>query len=367
MATSGVAVTVRRPDRDRSLAGLLHGRQHRDPLDGARRDPRGRGRRARRRDAAARPHAAVRPSRLHARPRLHLFALAARNRSHRRPGSTRPGAEGAGFWQRWTDARDAPSGALGGARPRVLLALAAPGARAAAPRTARCASSRRPRDAGRLRGRRRRSPGSGAGVGGEGASRPRAEAAARRPRAALAADPDIAHVAAAGARRATAAPCCCVASRAPTASPPPPRRPSRRAARRRCRARQRRRRRRHGRAAATSTSSSAARCGRSCCSSSAFSYIVLLVLLRSVVLPAKAVLMNLLSVGAAFGVLTLVFGDGRHAHAAARARGRVRPLDGLRGVPAHAHPRALRRRPATRAWPSRRGSPRARARSARRR
>ena len=40
-----------------------------------------------------------------------------------------------------------------------------------------------------------------------------------------------------------------------------------------------------------------------------FSYIVLLVLLRSVVLPAKAVLMNLLSVGAAFGVLTLVFDE----------------------------------------------------------
>jgi RND superfamily putative drug exporter len=38
------------------------------------------------------------------------------------------------------------------------------------------------------------------------------------------------------------------------------------------------------------------------------SYVVLLVLLRSVVLPLKAVLMNLLSVGAAFGVLTLVFG-----------------------------------------------------------
>jgi uncharacterized membrane protein YdfJ with MMPL/SSD domain len=38
------------------------------------------------------------------------------------------------------------------------------------------------------------------------------------------------------------------------------------------------------------------------------SYLVLLVLLRSVVLPLKAVLMNLLSVGAAFGVLTVVFG-----------------------------------------------------------
>jgi RND superfamily putative drug exporter len=41
----------------------------------------------------------------------------------------------------------------------------------------------------------------------------------------------------------------------------------------------------------------------------ALSYIVLVVLLRSVVLPAKAVLMNILSVGAAYGVLTLVFGE----------------------------------------------------------
>ncbi len=39
------------------------------------------------------------------------------------------------------------------------------------------------------------------------------------------------------------------------------------------------------------------------------SYLVLLVLLRSVVLPLKAVLMNLLSVGAAYGVLVLVFGE----------------------------------------------------------
>jgi uncharacterized membrane protein YdfJ with MMPL/SSD domain len=39
------------------------------------------------------------------------------------------------------------------------------------------------------------------------------------------------------------------------------------------------------------------------------SYLVLLVLLRSVVLPLKAVLMNLLSVGAAYGVLTAVYGD----------------------------------------------------------
>ena len=39
------------------------------------------------------------------------------------------------------------------------------------------------------------------------------------------------------------------------------------------------------------------------------SYVVLLVLLRSAVLPLKAVVMNLLSVGAAYGVLKLVFGE----------------------------------------------------------
>jgi uncharacterized membrane protein YdfJ with MMPL/SSD domain len=39
----------------------------------------------------------------------------------------------------------------------------------------------------------------------------------------------------------------------------------------------------------------------------AFSYLILLVLLRSVFLPLKAVVMNLLSVGAAYGVLVMVF------------------------------------------------------------
>ena len=39
----------------------------------------------------------------------------------------------------------------------------------------------------------------------------------------------------------------------------------------------------------------------------AFSYLVLFVLLRSVLLPLKAVLMNLLSVAAAYGVLVVVF------------------------------------------------------------
>ncbi len=39
----------------------------------------------------------------------------------------------------------------------------------------------------------------------------------------------------------------------------------------------------------------------------AFSYLVLMVMLRSVLLPLKAVLMNLLSIGAAYGVLVIVF------------------------------------------------------------
>ena len=38
-----------------------------------------------------------------------------------------------------------------------------------------------------------------------------------------------------------------------------------------------------------------------------FSYLVLLLLMRSVILPLKAIVMNLLSVGAAYGVLVIVF------------------------------------------------------------
>ena len=39
----------------------------------------------------------------------------------------------------------------------------------------------------------------------------------------------------------------------------------------------------------------------------AFSFVVLMLMLRSIVLPLKAVLMNLLSIGAAYGVLIVVF------------------------------------------------------------
>ena len=57
----------------------------------------------------------------------------------------------------------------------------------------------------------------------------------------------------------------------------------------------------------TSPTSSRARCGRSPCSSIVLSVIVLLLALRSIVLPIKAVLMNVLSVAAAYGVLVTVF------------------------------------------------------------
>ena len=95
--------------------------------------------------------------------------------------------------------------------------------------------------------------------------------------------------------------------------------------------------------------------GWSSASSSAVSVLLLMVVFRSVVVPLKAAVMNLLSIGAAYGVLTAVVpvGLGRRP---ARARPRdagvelgadpdvrdpVRPVDGLRGVPALADPRGL--------------------------
>ena len=84
------------------------------------------------------------------------------------------------------------------------------------------------------------------------------------------------------------------------------------------------------------------------------SYLLLLRAFRSVVLPVKAVVMNLLSVSATYGVLVLVFehGWGTRARPAGLAADRrldpdlpvrdaVRALDGLRGVPALAHARGV--------------------------
>ena len=77
-------------------------------------------------------------------------------------------------------------------------------------------------------------------------------------------------------------------------------------------------------------------------------YLVLFVLLRSVVLPAKALVMNTLSIVASFGALVWIFQDGnlsaplgfqplglRRDHPAGDPVLRpVRPVDGLRGLPA---------------------------------
>ncbi len=84
------------------------------------------------------------------------------------------------------------------------------------------------------------------------------------------------------------------------------------------------------------------------------SYLLLLRAFRSVFLPLKAVLMNLLSVSATYGVLVLPFQhgwgtpSGPAGHAADRGvdpdlpvRDALRPLDGLRGVPALADARGV--------------------------
>ena len=113
----------------------------------------------------------------------------------------------------------------------------------------------------------------------------------------------------------------------------------------------------------------------------ALSFLVLMVMLRSLLLPLKAVLMNLLSIGAAFGVLVAIFQwgwfDGLLGFESQGAldtinvplifADRLRPLDGLRGLPDVADPRALHGATATTSAPSPRASPPAPARSPRRR
>ena len=87
------------------------------------------------------------------------------------------------------------------------------------------------------------------------------------------------------------------------------------------------------------------------------SYLVLLLVLRSVVLPLKAVLMNVLSVAAAYGVLVMVFQwgwfDGVTGYDSLGYVQAITPalllavvfglLDGLRGLHALAHQGALPR------------------------
>ena len=89
----------------------------------------------------------------------------------------------------------------------------------------------------------------------------------------------------------------------------------------------------------------------------ALTYLVLMRAFRSLLLPLKAVLLNLLSVGATYGLLVIAFrwGVGQPSSGSAAGqpdrgldpdvpvRDAVRPLDGLRGLPALAHARAVRR------------------------
>ena len=87
-------------------------------------------------------------------------------------------------------------------------------------------------------------------------------------------------------------------------------------------------------------------------------YLLLMRAFRSLLLPLKAVLLNLLSVGASYGMLVLVFRWGvgaradraRTSDAAGRGldpdlpvRDALRPLDGLRGVPRHTDARGVGR------------------------
>ena len=86
------------------------------------------------------------------------------------------------------------------------------------------------------------------------------------------------------------------------------------------------------------------------------SFLLLMTVFRSLVVPLKAVVMNLLSIGAAYGVVVAIFEWGWLSGTARRRADRsdrtVRPdddvrdplraLDGLRGVPAVPHPRGVR-------------------------
>ena len=103
---------------------------------------------------------------------------------------------------------------------------------------------------------------------------------------------------------------------------------------------------------------------------------LLLVTFRSVVVPLTAVVLNLLSVGAAYGALVWIFQEG-HLHGAARLRadgidrdvdaalpvhGAVRPLDGLPRVHRQPDPRARLARRCRRGTPSHTASARPRRR-----
>ena len=109
---------------------------------------------------------------------------------------------------------------------------------------------------------------------------------------------------------------------------------------------------------ATSTTRWSATCRWCSRSSSRLAFLLLLVTFRSIVIPLKAIVLNLLSVGAAYGLLVLVFqrhlggvtarvrverGD-RSMAAALPVRDPVRALDGLPRVHPQPDPRVVRPR-----------------------
>ena len=85
------------------------------------------------------------------------------------------------------------------------------------------------------------------------------------------------------------------------------------------------------------------------------SFLLLMMVFRSILVPLKAAIMNLLSIGAAYGVIVMIFqwGWGKELVGVGQAgpdsgvltdhdvRHPVRALDGLRGVPALPHPRGV--------------------------
>ena len=83
-------------------------------------------------------------------------------------------------------------------------------------------------------------------------------------------------------------------------------------------------------------------------------FVLLFLLTGSVVIPLKALVLNVLSLTAAFGAMVWIFQDGHlgglgttptgtlgRQHPGAAVLHRVRPVDGLRGVPGLPHPRVL--------------------------
>ena len=244
-----------------------------------------------------------------------ITGLLVRSRAPRRPGSTRPDVERLGFWRRWTNAIMRRPIVAVVATSSLLLVLAAP---VLSLHTSTGALAQFPKGNETRVGFEAASA-----LGGRGASSPvgvlvrfhRGTATAPDNRAAvdavrlrLAGDPQVVRVA--GVRTARDGRAALVTAI--------PRREAEAAATKDLVARLRHDLPRTAPAAATAVGGSAARQYdvQNMISGSMWkiilfvlglSYVVLLILLRSVVLPLKAVLMNLLSVGAAYGVLVVVF------------------------------------------------------------